>query len=52
MPSVLFCALGMWKGLLDYLIAKRAKAYLGWSQSLGEQVEPAADSSPVSVVAA
>lgn len=35
---VLFvCALGMWKGFLDYLIAKRAKAYLDCGQSRGEQ---------------
>ncbi|MER1051141.1 hypothetical protein AAA611_26720 [Pseudomonas aeruginosa] len=41
------CALGMWKGVLDYLIAKRAKDYLDWSQCQSKQAEPAVSLSPV-----
>lgn len=45
------CALGMWKGYVNYLIAKRAKAYLELRQLRGEQ-ELANAKNPVSAAAA
>lgn len=45
------CAVGMWKGYLNYLIAKRAKAYLDLSQPRGER-EAAEVTSPVPASAA
>lgn len=45
------CTIGMWKGFIDFLIAKQAKAYLSISPSRNAQDEQAAEAGPVSAAA-